>query len=68
MCDGVGYGVLLELEVRYLLKLKELVEIVFEWVMLNYIVYVVIFVRDSLVVKIKIVIDMLKLCFNYVFK
>ena len=33
VCDGVGYGVLPEPEVRHLLRTKELIEIAPEWAM-----------------------------------
>ena len=54
VCDGVGYGVLPEPEVRHLLKSKELVEIAPEWAMPNYTVYAVTPARDSLAAKTKL--------------
>ncbi|MEL7388018.1 MULTISPECIES: LysR family transcriptional regulator [Pseudoalteromonas] len=68
VCDGVGYGVLPEPEVRHLLKSKELVEIAPEWAMPNYTVYAVTPARDSLAAKTKTAIDTLRLCFNHVSK
>ncbi|EWH05358.1 LysR family transcriptional regulator [Pseudoalteromonas lipolytica SCSIO 04301] len=68
VCDGVGYGVLPEPEVRHLLRTKELIEIAPEWAMPNYTVYAVTPARDSLAAKTKTAIETIKHCFNDVSK
>lgn len=66
VCDGVGYGVLPEPEVRSLLKSKELIEIAPEWSLPDYTVFAVTPARDSLAAKTKTAIETLKQCFNLV--